>query len=116
MTITEGKHNQLPNDKGLIINRLISVHRVTWHEGAIPEDEVWLKLGGDKGGGTLKMCFQHLNVSSPNAPENTCVFSIFEATDTHTNLQISLGRHTEAITKLESQTWRYMYCNYYTYN
>ena len=23
--------------------------RLTWHGGIIPEDEVWLKLGGDKG-------------------------------------------------------------------
>lgn len=40
-----------------------------WHNGAIPDDEVWLKLGGDKGGGTFKMCFQHLNVPTPNAPQ-----------------------------------------------
>ena len=29
---------------------LYSINRVTWHNGAIPDDEVWLKLGGDKGG------------------------------------------------------------------
>lgn len=72
-----------------------------------------MKLGGDKGGGTFKMCFQHLNVPSPNAPENTCVFSIFEAPDSYTNLQISLSRHSEEIMDLESQTWRYTYTQYY---
>lgn len=90
---------------------LISVQRITWHKGAIPSDEIWLKLGGDKGGGTFKMCFQHLNVTSPNAPENTCVFSIFGAPDTYTNLQIALSRHIDEIVDLESRTWRYMnYC------
>jgi len=72
---------------------VISVQRITWHEGSIPDDEIWLKLGGDKGGGTFKMCFQHLNVTSPNAPENTCVISIFEVPDSYTNLKIGLSRH-----------------------
>ena len=84
---------------------LLSVHRITWHKGAIPEDEVWIKLGGDKGGGTFKMCFQHLN---PNAPENTCVFSISEAPDTYTNLQIGLKCHVDDIVDLESHRWRYV--------
>ena len=53
------------------------------------------------------MCFQHLNVISPNAPENTCVFSIFEAPDTYTNLKIGLSRHMDDIVNLENQTWRY---------
>lgn len=88
-----------------ILNR---VHRVTWHNGGIPSDEVWLKLGGDKGGGTVKLCFQHLNVSSPNAPENTCVFSIFEGPDSYTNLSIGLGRYIEAINDLQGQCWRYI--------
>ena len=83
---------------------LLSVHRITWHKGAIPEDEVWIKLGGDKGGGTFKMCFQHLN---PNAPENTCVFSISEAPDTYTNLQIGLKCHVDDIVDLESHRWRH---------
>jgi hypothetical protein len=70
--------------------------------------KVSIKLGGDKGGVTLKMCFQHLNVATPNAPENTCVFSIFEAPDTYTNLQIGLKCHIDDIVDLESHTWRYV--------
>lgn len=86
---------------------LIRVHRVTWHKGVIPEDEVWLKLGGDKGGGTFKMCFQHVNITNPNAPENTCVFAIFEAPDSYTNLKIALGRYMDEINDLQKRTWRY---------
>lgn len=41
------------------------------------------------------MCFQLLNVTSPNAPENTCVISIFEAPDSYTNLKIALSRHID---------------------
>ena len=54
------------------------------------------------------MCYQNLNVTNPNAPENTCVFSIFAAPDTYTNLRISLGRYIGAITDLHSQTWRFL--------
>lgn len=72
-------------------------------DGAIPDDEIWLKLGGDKGGGTFKMCFQHLNVLSPNAPENTCVFTMFAAPDTYTNIRIALERYSDVIDNLETR-------------
>ena len=80
---------------------------MTRHNDIIPEDEVWIKLGGDKGGGTFKMCFQPLNVMCPNSPENTCVFSLFEAPDTYTNLYICLERYIEEIDELQYKTWRY---------
>ena len=35
--------------------------RLTWHESFMPPREVWLKIGGDKGGGTFKMNFQIVN-------------------------------------------------------
>ena len=31
---------------------LYSAQALTWHEGCIPEEEIWLKIGGDKGGGS----------------------------------------------------------------
>ena len=46
------------------------MHRLTWHEGKIPADEIWVKLGGDKGGGSFKMVFQICNVEHPNSPVN----------------------------------------------
>ena len=49
-------------------------------------------MGEDAGGGTLKMNFQIVNILSPNSPQNTCVFAIFEAKDTTTNLQVALDR------------------------
>ncbi len=39
-----------------------SLERLTWHDGVIPKDEIWVKLGGDKGGGSFKMNYQLLNV------------------------------------------------------
>ena len=85
---------------------ICSVHRVTWHKGAIPDDEIWVKIGGDMGGNTFKMCFQICNMEAPNSPQNTCVFSIFEAPDTYTNMWIGLDRFRSQIAELESHTWR----------
>ena len=48
--------------------------------------------GGDKGGGSFKLHFQLVNVTSPNSPQNTCVFSCFEGPDTTTNLHVVMDR------------------------
>ena len=48
-------------------NYNFSTNRLTWHEGIIPSDEIWVKLGGDKGGDTMKVSFQLVNVPTPNS-------------------------------------------------
>ena len=44
---------------------------LTWHNNAIPEDQIWLKVGGDHGGGSFKMSLQIANIQSPNSKHNT---------------------------------------------
>lgn len=80
----------------------------------MPEEEMWIKIGGDMGGGTFKMCFQLCNVENPNSPQNTSVFSIFEAPDTYSNLWIALQHFKEQIPNIETHTWRY--CLLYLYS
>ncbi|KAL5488590.1 hypothetical protein EMCRGX_G017558 [Ephydatia muelleri] len=58
--------------------------RLTWHNGVIPASEIWIKLGGDKGGRTFKMNFQIVNVVSPSSVNNTCVLRLMIATPTCT--------------------------------
>ena len=77
-----------------------------WHDGHIPANEIWLKVGVDKGGGTFKMTFQVMNTKAPNSPNNTCVFSIFEASDSVTNLMVVGERFGEQIDSLEDKTWK----------
>ena len=84
-----------------------SINRLTWHNGTLPEDELWLKIGGDKGGGTFKMSFQVANTPNPNSPENTIVFSLFEAPDSYSNLSIALQPYIEQISDLSTLEWRY---------
>ena len=59
-------------------------------DGLIPENEIWVKIGGDKGGGSFKMSLQLANIPHPNSITNTFVFSCFEADDTPTNLHIGV--------------------------
>lgn len=77
-----------------------------WHNGRIPANEIWLKVGGDKGGNSFKMSFQVVNTQAPNSPSNTCVFSIFEASDSVTNLKVVGDRFGDEIGHLEEQTWK----------
>eukprot|EP00731_Ephydatia_muelleri_P002365 Em0001g2365a len=70
------------------------------------QSEIWLKLGGDKGGGSFKMNFQIVNVAAPNSVHNTCVFCCFEADDTVTNLHIALDRYKDQVSHLQGMQWR----------
>ena len=87
---------------------VISHDQLTWHDGAIPPNEIWIKIGGDKGGGTFKMNFQICNVDSPNSKTNTCIFCIFLAYDSVTNLHIGLDRYADQVQDLQNMKWRYI--------
>ena len=79
--------------------------RLTWHDGMIPSEEIWLKIGGDKGGGSFKMSLQIANVLHPNSTLNTVVFCAFEASDTTSNLHIALDRYTQQVKDLNNLKW-----------
>ena len=76
-----------------------------WH-GIIPKDEVWIKVGGDKGGGMFTMNFQIVNTRTPNSVHNTCAFSCFEADDTVTNLHVALDRFRGEVTHIGTMKWK----------
>ena len=60
-----------------------SAGTLLWHNGVIPETEIWVKLGGDKG-----------------SIHSTCVFACFEAQDTIANFHIALDRYKDEVTNL----------------
>ena len=47
-----------------------------WHDGTIPSNEVWVKIGGDKGCGSFKLNMQVVNVTKPNSTRNSCLLAI----------------------------------------
>ena len=71
----------------------------------IPSDEIFLKIGGDHGGGSFKMSFQVANTDHPNKAENTVLFSIMEAKDYKANLLLCLQRFKAHISKLSQVNW-----------
>ncbi len=83
--------------------------KVTWRDGAIPQNEYWLKFGGDKGGdkvtNSTKLCFQFANLENPNSVENTRVFCNFYAPDTPTNLCQIMQRYERPLSALNGQIW-----------
>jgi hypothetical protein len=81
------------------------VGRLTWNE-AIPNSEIWVKIGGDKGGSSFKMNLQIVNVLHPNSIQNTCVFSAFEAPDSKTNLQVTMERYQGPVSLLQNHSWK----------
>uniref|UniRef100_A0A1X7V868 Uncharacterized protein n=1 Tax=Amphimedon queenslandica TaxID=400682 RepID=A0A1X7V868_AMPQE len=82
------------------------LNRLTWHDGLIPPNELWIKVGGDRGGSSFKMSFQIINVPKPNSVKNSTVFALFEAPHSVSNLHIALDRYENAITDLQTSVWK----------
>ena len=78
---------------------------LTWHDGAIPADEIWLKVGGDKGGNSFKLAVQVVNTTHPNSQNNTIVICCFEASDSVANLK-HVQSLMDQVSHLEQLTWR----------
>ena len=83
-------------------------HLLSWHDGGIPQNEIWLKLGSDHGGGSFKFCLQVLNVKHPNSKNNTFLVRTFEAKDNVENLKRVPGSDDfkQEIRALQSMLWR----------
>ena len=93
-------------------------HLLTWHDNAIPEDQIWIKVGGDHGGGSFKMSLQIANVQSPNSKHNTFMICMANAKDSRYNLREILCTYRKEIDALENLTWKgkkiklFMFGNY----
>ena len=98
-----------PDLVGLILHYL-SQHKVAntlcWHNGALPSNEVWVKLGGDHGGGSFKLSFQIANTSHPNAIQNTIPFLVFAAPDSVENLATTFRAYAGQVKHLMDSAWQ----------
>ncbi|GFN81996.1 amine oxidase [Plakobranchus ocellatus] len=50
-----------------------------WHDGAIAENEVWVKVGGDHGQGSLKFSLAVVNTKNPNSKDNDILIGMQES-------------------------------------
>ena len=89
-----------------MLNEYDNHNQLTWETNGIPEDEVWIKIGGDHGGDSFKLCLQILNINKPNSKENTHCIMCFPAKDTRQNLELAFdeGMGTQ-IKELDGTEW-----------
>ena len=83
-----------------------SCGKLTWHDGAIPSNEIWIKLGGDHGGGSFKFVMEVANAEHPNSVHNTVPVCVFDCQDTASNLHMALGLYAEQVKELVETQWR----------
>lgn len=83
----------------------VQAGRLVWKDH-LPKGEVWLKVGGDKGGGSFKWLFQLANLHHPNSVDNTCIVACLEAADNVHNLHVCLDMFKPIIDQLQEKVWR----------
>lgn len=76
------------------------------HGGKIPEDQLFVKISGDHGKGSMKFAFQLANLKKPNSSKKTVVFAIFEGKDTRNNLGTVTKRYRDQLVELEMLKWQ----------
>ncbi|XP_070555059.1 uncharacterized protein [Ptychodera flava] len=82
------------------LDYLESENKLTTHDGYIPKDQIWMKVGGDKGKGYMKSVFEICNVESPNSLKHSVVWNLFAAADSEVNLRTAMGVYKSRLTNL----------------
>ena len=67
----------------------------------MPEYKVWIKIGGDHGGSSFKLCLKVCNMEKPNSTENTFAFCCISAQDLYPNLESLTSLYADKIFKLQ---------------
>ncbi|XP_072017402.1 uncharacterized protein [Amphiura filiformis] len=87
------------------MERLDKSGKIT-NRGVIPDDEVWIKVGGDHGKGSFKVAMSVCNTANPNSSYNTICILLLEGSETKANVQRVLPLIVDQLMSLEDMTWR----------
>jgi hypothetical protein len=94
---------------GSFVCNLLSVYSkkklLNWHNNTIPDDQVWVKIGGDHGQGSLKITMQIANLAKPNSRFNTFLLAMARVKDTHSNIELMLRELKPKIDELKEIQW-----------
>ena len=101
-----GYVKDLSNFVSNLLDQCEEENLLTWHNNAIPDDEIWIKIGGDYGGNSFKLMLQVANVSEANSKKNTCLITIADCKDSHKNLAKVLKPYKKEISNLEKMRWK----------
>ena len=88
-----------------LLNKLTHKNLLTWHDGVIPSDEIWVKIGGDHGRDSFKVSFQIANVHKPNSKHYTFMIGFAKVKDTPSNLKLIFDDFKEDIENLDGMEW-----------
>ena len=61
---------------------------LTRHDGASPESEVWMKVGGDHGQGILKFNLALVNTKNPISTDNNILIAMASIEDSRESMEI----------------------------
>ena len=73
----------------------------------IPDDQFWVKFGGDKGHGSFKFNMQVCNFLHPNSQKNTTLLAMCMAGDSTANLHLALDMYKEQLQEMEGMELGY---------
>ena len=80
---------------------LLSSGELTWHD-CIPDNKIWVKIGGDHGGGSFKFSFHLGNALRVHSVHNVHPICCFAAGDSKTNLEVALGLYRSQVQEISS--------------
>ena len=102
-----GMIRDLPRFVDSLLDSYDEQNLLTWREGSIPQDEIWVKIGGNHGKNSLKFTLQIANTTKPNARNNTVVIAIVSVRDTHDNMvRFLAGGLASDLKALQSHSWK----------
>ena len=78
---------------------------LTWHDGAIPESEVWVKVGGDHGQGSLKFSLALVNTKNPNSKDNNILIAMANIKDSRENMEIFFETIRKQLVDVTNLVW-----------
>ena len=78
--------------------------KLLWRDG-MPKDEIRVKIGGDHGGNSFKLCLQVCNLDKPNSKENTIVYACMSAKDIYENMSKICSILESQINQLKEEYW-----------
>ena len=71
----------------------------------IPEDEIWVKFGGDHGKDSLKFTMQIANTYKPNSQHNTFMVAMAKIKDNYNNLKTCMSILGPQLQELSNLQW-----------
>ena len=79
--------------------------KLTWHDGAIPENEVWVKVGGDHGQGRLKFNLAIVNTKNLISMDNNVLIGMAGVKDPIEKMEIIFDSIRKELAHVEKPVW-----------